>query len=116
MLTLINEQTRECLAIDVARSLKSEEVLERLSNLFVRRGVPTYIRFGVYRDEGPRVDGQSREKTLFIKRRRHFNASRAHNSLGYRVPNPQAIQPASLASATTQRAKQASGETGPTPT
>jgi putative transposase len=44
MLTLIDEFTRECLAIDVARSLKSEDVLERLSDLFVRRGVPTYIR------------------------------------------------------------------------
>jgi putative transposase len=32
------------LATDVARSLKSEEVLERLSDLFVGRGVPTYIR------------------------------------------------------------------------
>ncbi len=44
MLTLMDEYTRECLSIDVARSLKSEEVLERLSDLFVRRGVPKYLR------------------------------------------------------------------------
>ena len=44
MLTLIDEHTRECLAIDVARKLKSEDVLERLSDLLVRRGVPKYIR------------------------------------------------------------------------
>jgi putative transposase len=44
MLTLIDEHTRECLAIDVSRSQKSENVLERLSDLFVRRGVPSYIR------------------------------------------------------------------------
>ena len=44
MLTLIDEYTRECLAIDVARRLTSENVLERLSDLFVRRGVPNYIR------------------------------------------------------------------------
>ena len=44
MLTLIDEHTRECLAIDVARRLKSEDVLERLSDLLVRRGVPKYIR------------------------------------------------------------------------
>jgi putative transposase len=44
MLALIDEHSRECLAIDVARSLKSEDVLERLSDLFVRRGVPTYLR------------------------------------------------------------------------
>ncbi len=44
MLTLIDEYSRECLAIDVARRLTSEDVLERLSDLFVRRGVPDYIR------------------------------------------------------------------------
>ena len=44
MLTLIDEHSRECLAIDVARRLTSEDVLERLSDLFVRRGVPTYVR------------------------------------------------------------------------
>ena len=38
MLTLIDEHTRECLAIDVARNLMSEDVLERLSDWFVRRG------------------------------------------------------------------------------
>ena len=49
MLTLIDEHTRECLAIDVSRKLKSGDVLERLSDLFVRRGVPKYIRS----DKGP---------------------------------------------------------------
>ena len=44
MLTLIDEHSRECLAIDVARRLTSEDVLERLSDLFVRRGVPQYVR------------------------------------------------------------------------
>ena len=40
MLTTVDEYTRECLAIDVARKLTGEDVLERLSDLFVRRGVP----------------------------------------------------------------------------
>jgi len=44
MLTLLDEFTRECLAIDVARKLNSEDVLERLTDLFVSRGVPDYIR------------------------------------------------------------------------
>lgn len=44
MLTLIDEYTREWLAIDVARRLNSEAVLERLNDLFIRRGVPTYLR------------------------------------------------------------------------
>lgn len=49
MLTLMDEYTRECLSIDVARKLNSEDVLERLSDLFVLRGVPKYIRS----DNGP---------------------------------------------------------------
>ena len=44
MLTIVDEHTRECLAIDVARRLSSEDVLERLSDLFVRRAVPKHIR------------------------------------------------------------------------
>ena len=44
LLTVIDESTRECLAIHVARRLASEDVLERLSDLFVRRGVPEHIR------------------------------------------------------------------------
>src|SRR3954462_14364933 len=49
MLNVIDEYTRECLAIDVARRLTSDDVLERLSDLFVRRGVPEHIRS----DNGP---------------------------------------------------------------
>ena len=49
MLTIMDEYTRECLAIDVARRLRSEEVLERLSDLFICRGVPAYLRS----DNGP---------------------------------------------------------------
>ena len=71
MLTLMDEYTRECLAIDVARKLKSEDVLERLSDLFVRRGVPKYIRS----DNGPEFTantvrewlGRVKVQTLFIE-------------------------------------------------
>jgi transposase InsO family protein len=44
MLTLVDEYTRECLAIDVGRRLNSTDVLERLSELFVSRGAPAFIR------------------------------------------------------------------------
>jgi len=44
MLTIVDEFTRECLAIDVSRKLTSEDVLQRLSDLFVRKGVPDHIR------------------------------------------------------------------------
>ncbi len=44
MLTLVDEYTRECLAIDVERRLDSEDVLDRLEKLFVSRGTPEFIR------------------------------------------------------------------------
>lgn len=44
MLTLIDEYSRECLAIDVGRSLDSDDVLERLTWVMATRGVPDYIR------------------------------------------------------------------------
>jgi transposase InsO family protein len=44
MLTLVDEYTRECLAIDVERRLGSEHVIERLAQLFVHRGTPAYLR------------------------------------------------------------------------
>jgi len=44
MLTLIDEYTRKCLAIRVGSSLKSDDVLDTLSTLFITEGVPDYIR------------------------------------------------------------------------
>ncbi len=44
MLTIIDEYTRECLAIDVARRLRSDDVLYCLAELFVNRGPPDHIR------------------------------------------------------------------------
>lgn len=55
LLTLLDEYTRESLAIDVARRLTSEEVLERLGQLFVDRGVPAYLRS----DNGPEFIAQA---------------------------------------------------------
>ena len=48
-LTVVDEWTRECLAIKVARRLNSIDVIETLADLFVLRGVPTHIRS----DNGP---------------------------------------------------------------
>lgn len=49
MFTLIDEYTRKCLTIDVARKIKAMDVVERLADLFVSHGVPEYIRS----DNGP---------------------------------------------------------------
>jgi len=49
MLTIVDEHTRECLAIDVSRQLNGVDVIERLSELFIFRDIPEYIRS----DNGP---------------------------------------------------------------
>ena len=41
---MVGEFTRECLAIDVARRLNGDDVLERLAWLMATRGVPDHIR------------------------------------------------------------------------
>jgi putative transposase len=49
MLTVVDEYSRECLAIVPGRTLKSEDVIETLADLFVERGAPEHIRS----DNGP---------------------------------------------------------------
>jgi transposase InsO family protein len=44
MLTVIDEYTRECLAIEVARQLRADDVLQALTDLFVAHGPPDHIR------------------------------------------------------------------------
>jgi transposase InsO family protein len=44
MLNVIDEYTRECLAIQIARSLKVGDVEACLTELFCSRGIPEYIR------------------------------------------------------------------------
>ena len=48
-LTIVDEFTRECLAIDVAGSIRSNRVIEVLSRLISERGAPTVLRS----DNGP---------------------------------------------------------------
>lgn len=44
MLNIVDEYSRESLAIHVKRQIRSQEVLFKLSELFVTHGVPDYIR------------------------------------------------------------------------
>lgn len=48
-LSLVDEYTRECLALKVDRSITSEDVIDTLAELFAMRGVPGCIRS----DNGP---------------------------------------------------------------
>jgi len=49
MLNVLDEFTLECLAIRVDRKLKSTDVIDLLSDLFILRGVPEHVRS----DNGP---------------------------------------------------------------
>jgi putative transposase len=72
MLAVVDEYSRECLAIDVERRLSSEDVLERLTELFIHRVTPSYIRS----DNGTKFTAQAVRawlgrlgvKTLYIER------------------------------------------------
>ena len=44
LLNIINEYTRECLAILVKRNITSQEVIDQLFELFIFRGIPEHIR------------------------------------------------------------------------
>ncbi|WP_455989503.1 IS3-like element ISMex5 family transposase [Methylorubrum extorquens] len=55
MLNVVDEFTRECLAIRVARKLKAADVIDVLSDLFILRGVPGHIRS----DNGPEFIAKS---------------------------------------------------------
>lgn len=48
-LAITDEYTRECLALEVDRSITAEKVLDVLTSLFLTRGVPRHIRS----DNGP---------------------------------------------------------------
>jgi len=71
LLTLIDEFTRECLAIKVARRINSFGVIEALADAMIVRGVPEYIRS----DNGPEMTArvvrnwlaQVGAKTLYIE-------------------------------------------------
>jgi putative transposase len=47
IMPVVDEYTRECLSIDVERSITAEDVVETLTSLFRRRGEPSFIRAGL---------------------------------------------------------------------
>ena len=72
ILTMIDEYTRECLAMPVNRRITSPDVIDQLFQLFVLRGIPEHIRS----DNGPEFTAREIRrwlarigvKTLFIER------------------------------------------------
>jgi transposase InsO family protein len=72
ILTILDEFTRECLAMLVNRHITSRDVIDQLFQLFVLRGIPEHIRS----DNGPEFTAREIRrwlarigvKTLFIER------------------------------------------------
>jgi putative transposase len=58
ILNIIDEYTRECLAILVARKIKNQDVIDILFNLFIFRGIPEHIRS----DNGPEFTARAIRK------------------------------------------------------
>jgi transposase InsO family protein len=44
MLNIVDEYTRECLRIHIGRKVKAADVIYELSELFIERGAPDYLR------------------------------------------------------------------------
>jgi putative transposase len=71
MMPIVDEYSRECLSIEVERSITAEDVVETLASLFYRRGEPEFIRS----DNGPEFIAKaikrwleaSGVKTLYIE-------------------------------------------------
>ena len=59
-ITIIDEYTRECLAMLVARKIKNEDVIDLLFYLFIFRGIPKHIRS----DNGPEFTSRTVRKWL----------------------------------------------------
>ena len=60
LLTIIDEYTRECLAIRAQRSIRSSDVIDTLAGLMTARGVPEHIRS----DNGPEFTARAVRKWL----------------------------------------------------
>jgi putative transposase len=71
ILNIMDEFTRECLAIRVDRKIKTQDVIDLLFNLFIFRGIPAHLRS----DNGPEFTAKAIRgwlnrlgvKTLYIE-------------------------------------------------
>jgi transposase InsO family protein len=60
ILNIIDEFTRESIGIKVERKIKSQDVIDKLFDLFILRGIPEYIRS----DNGPEFTARAIRKWL----------------------------------------------------
>jgi len=62
MMPIVDEYSRECLSIEVERSITAEEVVKTLAALFTRRGEPSFIRS----DNGPEFIAKAVKRWLEV--------------------------------------------------
>ncbi len=80
MLNVIDEYTRECLAIRIDRKITSNDVVEALAELFMTRGTPAHIRS----DNGPEFVAET--VTIMAGKARSEDALyRTGKSMGERI-------------------------------
>lgn len=83
MLNLIDEHTRECLAIHVRRRINSAHLIDVLADAMIEHGIPEYIRSdNVLTREG--LVGK-KKRSLSIPHRSGHTLHRARVSLGERL-------------------------------
>jgi len=79
ILVVIDEYTRECLALRVARRLGSLQVIETLADVMLVRGIPEHIRS----DNGPEfIAGELRKWLGKLGRRRCTSSLGVHGRTG----------------------------------
>ncbi len=62
VMSVVDEYTRECLSLEVERSITAEDVVDTLGRLFVERGAPGYIRS----DDGPEFVAKAVKRWLAV--------------------------------------------------
>ncbi len=62
IMPIVEEYSRECLALEVERSITAQDVVETLDRLFTERGVPSFIRS----DNGPEFIAKAVKRWLEV--------------------------------------------------
>jgi Integrase core domain/HTH-like domain len=81
LLNIIDEFTHECLAIRVSRRLKSVDVIDVLSDLFILRGIPEHIRS----DNGPEFLAKAVQEWIAAVGAKTISEASATRRIGFGV-------------------------------
>ena len=97
-MTLIDEFTRECLAIRVARRINSMGVIEAMADATIVHGVPEHIRS----DNGPEMTAKIVRKWLILRNTRCRRQNLSRRSVTQWI-KPGKVQPVWMRAITTTK-------------